>query len=74
MQICGQLIPVVIPPRPVIVPGAARIVTMTPGPVVFVIVMAMTWSDIHSTRSDLYAHVARRSGLRSARQTQEGNS
>jgi hypothetical protein len=42
MQICGQLIPVVIPPRPVIVPGTTRIVPMTPGPVVFVIVVAMT--------------------------------
>ena len=42
IQICGQLIPVVIPPRPVIVPGTTRIVAMTPGPVVFVIVVAMT--------------------------------
>ena len=42
IQICGQLIPVVIAPRPVIVPGTTRIVAMTPGPVVFVIVVAMT--------------------------------
>jgi hypothetical protein len=73
-KFAGDLIPVVIAAM-FLVPSTTRIVAMTPGPVVLVIVMTVTRSDIYAARSNLYADVGpRRSGLWNRRHTHEGNS
>jgi hypothetical protein len=73
-KFASYLIPVVVA-AVIIVPSAPIMVAMTPGPVILVIVMTMTWSDVHTTRSNLYADVGpRKSGLRDRCHTHEGNS
>ena len=69
-------ISVVVTPMMVLIPRATRIVAMTPGPIVLVIiVVTVTRSDIDAARPNLYADVgSRRSGVWNRRYTQEGNS
>jgi hypothetical protein len=56
-----------------LIPCPTARVTVTPVPVVVIIVVTMTRTDIHATRTNLYADVGpRRSGLWS-RDAYEGN-
>ena len=65
-KFAGDLISVVVTPMMVLIPRATRIVAMTPGPIVLVIiVVTVTRSDIDAARSNLYADVGpSRCGLR----------
>jgi hypothetical protein len=56
------------------IPSATGIVAMTPGPIVLVIVIAVTRPDVHTAWSNLYADASGRSRLRNCRHTHEGNS